>query len=49
MYICLVSSMVLLGFGIYGFIYTPSSPSEILNTQVTNRDKSTCDPSIRWI
>ena len=45
MYICLASSIVLLGFGIYGFVFTPSSPSEILNTQVTNRDKSRCDPS----
>ncbi len=45
MYVCLVAGIVLLGFGIYGFVYTPSSPSEVLNTEVDGSNKSNCDPN----
>ena len=45
MYVCLVAGIVLLGFGIYGFVYTPSSPSEVLNTEVDGSSKYNCDPN----
>ena len=45
MYVCLAAGIVLLGFGIYGFVYTPSSPSEVLNTEVDGSNKYNCDPN----
>ncbi len=45
MYTCLIASMILLGFGIYGFVYSPATPSEVMNTERSDTQKSNCDPS----
>ena len=45
MYICLIASVILLGFGIYGFVYTPTTPSEVMNTERSSSQTYNCDPS----
>lgn len=45
MYTCLIASMVLLGFGIYGFSYKPANPSDVMNTERSSSQTYNCDPS----